>query len=416
MKVLFVSHATSLNGAPISLRILMTYFKRVLGWEIRILAIKGGPLLPVYQELAKTEVYQQFQLPRIMRSGARGFWEHFINLLRLVKHWRKTLKALKARIFSGAARKRQREHVENLSHSFREWQPDLIYSNTALNGTAIRSLKLLAPIVVHVRELSTSLTVLSGEDWRAFKDDPIHYFAVSGAVKTYMVNELGMPADKISVAPVALEVQAVLDAVSQGQDRDQLRKDLDVGSDEVLLGGVGNVDERKGSDLFLEAAISLIKGSTTNGKKLKFVWCGDGPWLQKLRSRVKALGFEKDIMFVGAKKDIYPWINAVDIMVTTSRDDPFPRVNLEAGLLKKPIICFGPSGGSREFVEKNAGLVLDEISVDALMSAILKLVSDLSLCEEFGENASSKVKELYDVSQVGANIRETLHSLQISNA
>ena len=36
----------------------------------------------------------------------------------------------------------------------------------------------------------------------------------------------------------------------------------------------------------------------------------------------------------------------------TSREDPFPLVNLEMGLNGSPVLCFGGTGGSEEIVIK----------------------------------------------------------------
>ena len=54
-------------------------------------------------------------------------------------------------------------------------------------------------------------------------------------------------------------------------------------------------------------------------------------------------------LLVRLKIPMFIWQPA-DLQLTPSLDDPFPRVNLEAACLGKPVVAFKPSGGSAEFV------------------------------------------------------------------
>ena len=79
-----------------------------------------------------------------------------------------------------------------------------------------------------------------------------------------------------------------------------------------------------------------------------------------------------------------------------SREDPFPLVNLELGFLKKPIICFGGSGGSREFVEDDCGYVIDGFDICQVVERIKELAGSQELRKRLGEKANEKVRERYD--------------------
>jgi glycosyltransferase involved in cell wall biosynthesis len=59
-----------------------------------------------------------------------------------------------------------------------------------------------------------------------------------------------------------------------------------------------------------------------------------------------------------------------DILLLPSREDPFPLVCLEAGLLGKPVICFEKAGGIPELLEDGGGRVVPYLDIDAMAEAV----------------------------------------------
>lgn len=82
-----------------------------------------------------------------------------------------------------------------------------------------------------------------------------------------------------------------------------------------------------------------------------------------------------------------------DIVLTPSLYlDPFPTVNLEAALYKKPVVatCFG---GSKEFVlDGETGYIVNPYVHDALRQKISELLKDNSRLKKFGEAAYERLK------------------------
>lgn len=407
MKVLYISHASTLSGAPISFLGLMRYIQAHRDWEARIwVRMRGGPL-DDYEVIAPASVYYEHCLPGTAApESGPGFGELMQTLFEYG-----TKRCTRARLRQTVQcffrpeltpQDRQKEYEARLIREIRAWRPDLIYSNTAVNGDVIRALDLPhVPVLVHVRELATSFDLLSPLQLEEFRARPVFYFAVSQAVRDYLASEQGIPPEKIALAPDAIEGDAILALAEAG--------DVNAGlcpheEGDILIGGMGFLNARKGPDLFVEAARLILDAVP----EARFVWLGEGPDLAELKERSRTLGIGDRVHFTGLIRNPYPYLKALDFILMTSRDDPFPRVNLEGALFRKPMICFVPSGGSREFAEDDCGMVVPDFDVTAMAARAIDLARDPALRARLGENAHRKVTTLYDVRAVAPVVIEGL--------
>ena len=207
MRVLFISHQASLTGAPLSLLTLVAYFVGHCDWDIRILVVEPGPLLSAFSRVARTTCFDEY-------VSSRGQEDSELSVGRLVKAFYYRLRsgwpvgrALEYFRHSLCVRKaamRQSKHEAELRCELAQWQPDVIYSNTAGNGLTVRKLGLSAPVIVHVRELDEAISELSDAARRCLTEDTSIFLAVSQAVADNLIGTYGVPREKIKLAPVAL--------------------------------------------------------------------------------------------------------------------------------------------------------------------------------------------------------------------
>ena len=124
-------------------------------------------------------------------------------------------------------------------------------------------------------------------------------------------------------------------------------------SKSFMVGGCGALGWRKGSDLFLRVADELI--NKLQVKDIYFEWFGvknNSIGLLQFKEEIKKLGLEKFVKAVPFEINSYDFMQRISLFLMTSREDPFPLVNLEAGLYGSPILCFRESGGSEEIAIK----------------------------------------------------------------
>jgi glycosyltransferase involved in cell wall biosynthesis len=159
------------------------------------------------------------------------------------------------------------------------------------------------------------------------------------------------------------------------------------------VAGMGTATLRKGIDLFIEAC-ALVCHVDPN---VHFVWIGDFIDDHERRmatEMMQNLGLnESSFTLTGF---ISPHPNNLlpfDILTLTSKEDPYPLVVLEAAFLKIPSIAFKGTGGIGEFIEDDAGFILEERSARSLSETITYLKQNQLLITEKGNTAFKKVTE-----------------------
>ncbi|MDG2050894.1 MAG: glycosyltransferase, partial [Myxococcota bacterium] len=178
-----------------------------------------------------------------------------------------------------------------------------------------------------------------------------------------------------------------------------------------IILGCGTLYPRKGPDLFIQLARSIKE--CQEDPFLRFIWVGgalshDGV-LQHQHSAAKA-GVDDLVSFVGIQKDMTPFFKAADLFVLTSREDPFPLVNMEAMSFGLPVVAFADAGGAPELIGNDAGIVVPYLDVDAMAAAVTSLASDSAKRTAMGECARSKINESFSASAYATKILSILES------
>lgn len=414
-KVLIISHAATVSGAPRSLRDLVFFFKGNTDWDMRVLIRKSGGSPSLFSELVSTQVFYRYCTPG--QSEARSYsvsqesLRVFLSIVRRESSLRSAYKSLKKVRHLKRLPKTQQVWEQRVCREIQAWKPDVIYSNTAVNGDVIKRLDLAdVPVLVHVRELATAMATLSEEQQHEFQTRPQSYLAVSESVRAYLHDEQGIPTEKVHIVPVGLDCEAIRSRAEEGAS-DEVRKTyLSAPESGVLIGGVGFLNARKGPDIFFEVASAVLR-ETGSSDEVRFIWLGEGDLLETMRARVQETGLDGKISFIGLHENPYPFIQACDFMLMTSRDDPFPRVNLEAALFGRPIVCFAGSGGSKEFACDDCGIIVPDFDVSEMIAQTIALVRDKAMREELGANAKMKVLNDYQIEKIGHKVQGILEAV-----
>jgi teichuronic acid biosynthesis glycosyltransferase TuaC len=182
---------------------------------------------------------------------------------------------------------------------------------------------------------------------------------VSGALKQALV-EIGADPDHITVLRngVDLERFRVL-------DREVIRQRLGL-SGTVLL-SVGNLLELKGHHLAIEALRRL--------NDVTLLIAGDGPMKSELQALVRNLQLEARVRFLGPvpNDDLAEYYNAADALVLASSREGMANVLLESLACGTPCITTAVGGSPEIIAAPEAGILMRERSVDALVEAAQEL-------------------------------------------
>jgi glycosyltransferase involved in cell wall biosynthesis len=101
------------------------------------------------------------------------------------------------------------------------------------------------------------------------------------------------------------------------------------------------------------------QANTLGPKDAYFFWIGsDTGELEQLETKVRKLGLEARVFFLGEVQDVRSCFAAGEYFLLTSRERSFSAGLLEAGDCGLPIVCFDKVGGMPDFVQDDAGYVV----------------------------------------------------------
>ena len=111
--------------------------------------------------------------------------------------------------------------------------------------------------------------------------------------------------------------------------RKKIRSEVGISSDQLLVGSVSRLTLKKDHQTFLKA-VALVAKEIEN---IRFLCVGDGPddYVEVLQTLSKKLGLEKQVVWLGERKDMPAIYSSLDLLVSSSSyGEGFPNVIGEA--------------------------------------------------------------------------------------
>lgn len=217
--------------------------------------------------------------------------------------------------------------------------------------------------------------------------------ACSETAKDYYL-EHNLKADKSSFLTLVNSLDFTdFDEEELKSNRTHLKRELNLGSEEIIYGYAGRLIPLKGVDMLINAFYEISK--EIEGVKLLII--GDGEEEERLKNLTNQLNLRDKVIFAGYQKDIYTYINLMDIFILPSVREGLPMVVLEAAALKKAVITT-PLPGVMEFIKNGeTGLVLKKRSCDDMAMTMKYLYNDRQMMKKLGENAYGILKDQYSI-------------------
>ncbi len=182
--------------------------------------------------------------------------------------------------------------------------------------------------------------------------------------------------------------------LSRDVPRAERRRALGLPPDHKVVLGVGSADLRKGFDLFARVAARLA----ARDEQLSFVWLGcDNSVLRHwTRHDAEHLGFSHRLHVLPPVADVHAYYAASDLMLLTSREDPFPSVVLEALSQGVPVVAFDGATGSTELLRRGCGVIVPYVDDGAMAAEARRLLADDDLRESLGRRGRDIVAAEFD--------------------
>ena len=386
-RLLFLSHQASRTGAPFVLLHFLRWLKENSDWTWEVAFREGGELLPEFAALSPITVWER---ERVVPS----------RLTRLKKRALRDLGHVEPDEWHDA-------HALELARQTVDKGAALVYSNTLTNGPLLNALAgLNCPVICHAHEMEYTIERRLGIEKFEMSDARTdHYIAASGAVKRSLMSHHQVPDEKIDVVHEFVPTQS-LNAQHMARARQEIRRELGIPSEAPVVIGSGTLDWRKGPDLWVQMAAQVARRTSS---RAHFIWVGattgvapEAPF--ELNYDVVQAGLADRVHFVGERANVLEYFAASDVFAMTSREDPYPLVNLEAASVGRPIVCFQNAGGTPEFVEEDCGYSVPYLDVSQMASRIGELLESSELRQQMGARAARKVRERHDVAHSAPQI------------
>ncbi len=178
------------------------------------------------------------------------------------------------------------------------------------------------------------------------------------------------------------------------QDRDAIRRELGIASNEVACGTVARLFANKGYEQLIPAMVE----AWTRCPALKFVWVGDGKNRDAYERRLDEMGIRSRVILTGLvpPERVAPLLAGMDFVVHASQWEGLPRVAVQASLMERPVISFAIDGAPEVVIPDQTGILVPLNDTDALTRAILTLARDVPLRRRLGRHARELCRERFD--------------------
>jgi phosphatidylinositol alpha-1,6-mannosyltransferase len=219
-----------------------------------------------------------------------------------------------------------------------------------------------------------------------------HFIALTDSEKERFV-ALGVDPRKISVIPNGVD-----DECFQKIDPTAFRKKFGLTGKKVIL-FMGILKRIKRCDLLIRALPEIARRVPD---VLVLLVGPDAGEYAKVKDIAEHLKVSNHFKWIGPLygKEKHQAYSAADFLILPSDEEGFPRVLLEAMAHAKAVIGTDTVGSSAIILDQVTGFVTTRGSVEDIVTAALRLLTNPMLCEKMGRKARDVAIAKYQISQV----------------
>lgn len=268
----------------------------------------------------------------------------------------------------------------------------VVLNNTVAGGDDVvqSCSKLNIPIIAYERgytEFRRSDILLSNK---------VHAsIAVSAAIKANLVKQKYSANTRVIYDGIPIDNAVICDAEFKN---DELKKDIGIPNNGIVIGIVGNIREWKGQEYFVKAFMALgRKYSNLYGLVIGGYGTEDREYVDFIKSLSNGSDVGKRLIYLGFRDDVPELLNLMDVFIHASiNPEPFGMVILEAMHSKVAVIATNFGGPVESLDNGNCGILVPPRDVNAIIDGVEKYLKDSIFRKEMIERAHKRVIETFD--------------------
>lgn len=234
-----------------------------------------------------------------------------------------------------------------------------------------------------------------------------------------LIEEAGIPGDRVDVIPPGVRAEHFLDAASSPP----LDEFLDIGTDRKVLLTVGRLIRRKGVLEFVQHVMPIL---VERYPQVVFLIVGDDPsrslahhdaLKDRIAAEIETRGLEDHVHLLGEVADdrLLTLFRRSDLFVLPCLDIPgdvegFGIVFLEAALTETPAVSTRSGGIPEAVADGETGLLVEPGDFEAMAEAIARLLEDDDRRMALGRAAADRSRGQFDWPIIADRYLESLQS------
>jgi L-malate glycosyltransferase len=283
----------------------------------------------------------------------------------------------------------------------REINPDLIHANSIRAGIVmtIATAGLRMPVIWHLHDMLPRHPLSAIVRLCAAASRRTRLIAVAQAVAACFQSQFSRLLSRVPLKVLRNAVEWEKYPTNGFRDR-RIRRGLGLTGSEPVIGIIGQLTPRKGQlellDAFAEvatkipnAALLVVGGPLFNR---------DGDYQSLLKQRAAELRLDRRVHFLGQRPDAASIMQALDLLVVNSKEDPFPLVVLEGLASGTPIVATAVGGIPEMITHRESGWLVQSGNDRELAAAIISLITRPELRKQLADKGRRDVQTRFSVS------------------
>ena len=282
----------------------------------------------------------------------------------------------------------------------------IFYSSMAMFGMKKRPFHLATKHLLTTSQDRQSGALFSALDYVSLYI-PDKIAAVSESIATSITALPAMPKNKVVLVRNAIPCADYYCP----EKRSSARQEFGLEPSQTTFGYTGRIEPVKLLDLLIQAFANIHAVHP----ETRLLLVGDGSERPALERLARDLGISDALIWTGYRSDIANLLACMDVYVQPSHNEGLSLSILEAMAAGKPVIATDV-GGTREILDdRQNGLLIQPRSIDDLSNAMLEMVIQPGLRQQFAETGYRRVFEKFNLQNMVNAYAQIYRSVAMKN-
>lgn len=230
-----------------------------------------------------------------------------------------------------------------------------------------------------------------------------HIITNSEATKiSLMQNSPWLPSEKISIVYNGLDLKQFDDSRMNG-----FKREFKLPQGAKIIGFVGQLDERKGIEILLEAFAAIARKIP----EACLLLVGEGKLQSKIEAWCRASNLTTKVILTGFREDIPAVMKNIHVLVLPSYWEGFGWVLIEAMAAGKPVVTTRISSMSEIVQDGRQGFLVPTGDRQSLSRAIMQILNDEGLRQRMGRAGRQRVEQFFTLNRMISQFERLCYQL-----